>query len=176
MISGICGEELKMTVYLEPWMNRFTLKHLSILQLWVRENSFLTWFYISSIWATREVFWFHMSGDQVLSKIISFSSFSNLYIPSKVKKLFTSHLTPAVDRNFLLLYGICVGNYCQGVQAVELQGSWDLTLAEGHVIDIYAARGCLSHFKSQLDFILPYLWVIILTRIISFWRDLDLRL
>jgi len=49
-------------------------------------------------------------------------------------------------------------------------------LAEGHVIDISIARVCPSHFKSQLHFILPYLWVIILTRIISFWRDLDLRL
>lgn len=54
--------------------------------------------------------------------------------------------------------------------------SSDLTLEGGHMIDISIARVGPSHYKSQLNFILPYLQVIILTRIITFWQDLDLRL
>lgn len=77
-----------------------------------------------------------MSGYQLLSKTITFSSFSNTHFPSTAKKSISSHLTPTVNRDFLLFYGICVGNKCQGVQTVESRGSWDLTLAEGHVIDI----------------------------------------
>lgn len=96
-----------------------------------------------------------MSGDQLLSKTITFSS--NTYFAGK--KLISSHLTSAVNRNVLLFYDICVGNNCQGVQTLESWESWDLTLAEGHVIDISTARVCPSHFKIQLDFILPYLWL-----------------
>lgn len=44
------------------------------------------------------------------------------------------------------------------------------------MIDISIARVCPSDFESQVDFILPDLRVIILTRIVSFWQDLDLRL
>lgn len=32
VMFGIYGKDLKKTVYLEPWMNRFSLKHLSISQ------------------------------------------------------------------------------------------------------------------------------------------------
>lgn len=46
-------------------------------------------------------------------KTIIFSSFSKTYFPSKAKKPISSHLTPGVNRNFLLFYGICVGNNCQ---------------------------------------------------------------
>jgi len=70
---------------------------------------------------SREVFRVRMPGDQLLSKTITFSSFSNTYFPSKAKKPISSHLTPAVNRNFLLLYSVCVGNNCQGVQTVESQ-------------------------------------------------------
>ena len=51
----------------------------------------------------------------------------------------------------------------------------DLALTSRPLIDISIARVNPSYLKIQLNFILPYLQVIILARIISSWQDLDLR-
>lgn len=68
------------------------------------------------------------------------------------------------------------GRNSQDTLSLESNSSSNLTLADSYMIDISIARVGPSHYKRQLNFILPYLQVIILTGIITFWQDLDLRL
>lgn len=64
----------------------------------------------------------------------------------------------------------------QDIQSQESNTSSGLALSWGPLIDISIARVYPSHFEIQLNFVLSYLQVIILARILSPWRDLDLRL
>lgn len=68
------------------------------------------------------------------------------------------------------------GRNSQDTLSMESNSSSNLTLADSYMIDISIARVGPRHYKRQLNFVLPYLQVIILTRIITFWQDLDLRL
>ena len=82
-----------------------------------------------------------------------------------------------------LLRGFSASHYLSGLDWAFLNmlakqiSEWHImALPQANpLIDISIARVNPSYLKIQLNFILPYLQVIILARIISSWQDLDLR-